>query len=281
MALISCNEVPSGQTHTLSADDSAYVRVFRIVTDDPADRQQTVREHLATDKGIIYGTVYVSGNDTDLTSRVKSISPAPVGEDGRVWDVTVTYGKLDSDSTSTSPLDEPWDIEWSFAQYEEPVEVSVNNYYVLNSAGDPFSEPITRERARPILTVSRNEAFFNTILSIYYVGSINLDAFQGAEPGTVRCLDIATKRQYDEDIGFYYSSRYSFEFRPEGWDKIVLDAGYRELSGGTKKPINIGGRPATDPCLLNGSGSYAGHGAQPFYKKFQVYPALPFGVFGI
>lgn len=281
MALVACNEIIKGRTHTLSKDESAYTRVFRVVTDTPDDGPQTVRGYLASSKGIVYGVTYAAGNDIDLTSRVKSITPSVASDDGRHWDVTVQYGIFDTDSTSTSPLDEPWQYEWSFSQYEEPVEVSVNGYYVVNSAGDPFSEPITREAARPILSVSRNEASFNSLLSIYYVGAINLDYFQGGAPGTVRCINIGASRQYQEDFGYYWNAKYEFEYRVEGWDKVILDAGYRHFYGGQKVPITIKGRPVNDPALLNGQGTYAGDGANPYYKRFQVYPALPFSAFGI
>lgn len=281
MTLVSCNEITKGRTHSLSKDDSTYTRVFRIITDDPDDGPQTVRGYLASEEGIVYGVTYAAGNDVDLSSRVKTITPSPASDDGRHWDVTVQYGIFDTDSTSSSPLDEAWQYDWSFSQYEEPVEVSVNGFYVLNSAGDPFSEPITRERARPILSVSRNELSFNSILSIYYVGAINLDSFQGGGPGTVRCINIGASRQYQDGFGYYWSAKYEFEFRSEGWDKIVLDAGYRELSGGKKKQIMVNGRPVNDPALLNGGGGAAPAGAEPSYKRFQVYPALPFSVFGI
>lgn len=265
----------SGKVNTTQ---STYTLVYQVQSDDIADGPVTVRNAV----GWNIGDTYALGAEVDLLARCIDKSATPKSADGLTWEVTVSFGPWGSDAADTSPLSVPWDYNWSQQIVEEEVVISVNGYYILNSAGDPHIDTVTRNAARPILSVVRNEVGFNYQLAIYYVNAINLDYFSGAPPGTVQCTGINVQGNlYQDNFGYYDRVSYSFMFRPEGWDKVILDSGYREVYGSTKRDITVNGKAINSPALLNGAGVAQPPFSTPYYKRYQVYQALPFSVFGI
>lgn len=205
-----------------------------------------------------------------------SVTASGESEDGCDFTVTAEYGRRE---TEENPLDEPADIQWGFAQFQKPVQYDINNQPILNSAGDPVTDQEIDD-SRLVLTVTRNEASFNPLLAFQYRDAVNATPFKGCPIGTVKVANIGAVEKHDKpDFGVYYTVTYTFHFDPKGFDRIILDQGYREKIDGKMKHILVQGQKITEPHLLDGTGKKLPVDGQPRFKTWRVYPRLPFGVF--
>lgn len=258
--------LPSTRSYSLNEkNEHSYTLTYQVISNDRHESPYTVAAAIGVDIGDALGY-----------ARCTQISSDCISEDGLQWKVTVTYGKMtDSDP---NPLNEPVDIQWSFEQFQKITDRDINGTAILNSAQDPFQEPVEIDDSRPVLTVTRNEASFNSALAYQYRDAVNSTYFYG-EAGTVKVSNISSTRQFDQQIGFYWKTTYAFHFNPMGWDKVILDQGFREKVAGKKKNILVQGVPIQESTLLNGAGAKLNVGGNPVFRTFRVYPRLPFTVF--
>jgi hypothetical protein len=277
MAIISCNEFKRTQGSYTSKNERTYQRTFLLVSDNPNDGPVTVETYFFNQTGITPGSVYQTSTEYDLASWCKNVSASRDSDDGLNWIVTVDYGPLDSQG-QTIPWLAPADIQWSFAQWEQPLEYDAFGRPIVNSAGDPFAEALTRDQSRPVLSVRQNEASFNAYLAMSYCDTVNANYFQGAAPGNVKCSNISAAKLFDQRYGYFWAVNYEFQFNAMSWDKWVLDQGYREYRDGKQVPVLINGAPISRPVLLNGSGVKVedGHPEQAYFFRYRVYPRVPF-----
>jgi len=266
MAIISYSQLPATRSFSVTEkNEHNYTLTWQVISDDPYESPSTVA-----------ASVGVSIGDSLGFAKCKQISSDCVSDDGLQWKVTASFGKVENQG---SPLNDPPEIQWGFEQFQRIIDRDINGTAILNSADDPFQQPIEIDDSRPSLTISRNEANFNASLAFQYRDAVNSTGFFGTGPGMVKVSNISSSRQFDQQIGFYWKTTYEFHFNPQGWDKIILDQGFREKIQGRKKNILVAGVPIQEPTLLNGFGTQLAVGAQPRFKTFRVYPRLPFSVF--
>lgn len=271
MAVISVRELKERQGSIDQAGKTSYSRVFRVETNDPDDGAKTARIAV----GISVGDLYATPNESDSNAYCTSVSANCVSDDGLSWEVTVEYGPLPD-----NPLTEPVQYAWSFQQFEKPTDFDVFGNAIVNSAGDPFAEAVTKDDSRPVLTITRNEpAPFAADLAYLYRDAINATPYLGAGPGQVKVSNISATSQHDDFWGEYVQVQYEFHFSAEGWDKRILDAGFREKIEGELKNILVQGVPASEPVLLDGNGRKLPSDKPPVVRKYQVYPKAPFSIF--
>ena len=180
-------------------------------------------------------------------------------------------------------MSEPPEIQWGFAQFQRNTDRAIDGTAIVNSAKDPFSDPVEIDDSRPVLSVTRNELTFNSSLAYIYRDAVNSDVFQGAAKGQVKVSNISSTRvkHPNTSIGFFWKTSYEFHFNPNGWDRYILDQGYRELKSGKKQNIMVQGVIVQEPALLDGAGLQLPPAGTPKFKKFKVYPELPFSIFNI
>lgn len=246
----------------------SYTLIWRVEIDDPTPltAAKTAKQVTGVNRGDILDGVPCLTIDATKNS-----------DDGRQFLVTAVFGVPDEED---DPLDEPAEIKWSLDADSKIVEYDIFGRAILNSAGDPFSDPVEIDDMRPVLSVSRNEPSFNYSLAYSYKDAVNADFFFGAPPGTVKVANIGSTRKFKENYGYYYTNEYTFHFNPQGWDVILLDQGFREKVSGKKKNIEVQGKEVTEAHLLNGQGAKLPEGGNPQYGRWRVYPRLPFsGVF--
>lgn len=179
-----------------------------------------------------------------------------------------------------NPLNKPYEVNWSFAQFEREIEQDINGKAIANSAGDPFLLRLTRDDSRPILQVSRNEPSFNAQLAYWYRDVVNTDSFFGADAGQVNVSNISASRQFNTNIGFYWKVSYEFAFNAEGWKKKVLSQGLMEKKNGKLQNVLVNGTPITEPVLLAQDGSKLQENGTPYILEYEVYNKAPFSAFG-
>jgi hypothetical protein len=252
-----------------------YRRHFRVLTNSYLDGPGTVLAGC----GFALLDPYAVDSESDPQSFILALSCQRVDGDGLEWDLAVEYGP--SEQPPEDPLDLPYEVSWSAAQYEEIVDRDTSNVAILNSAGDSFDPPIVRDQSRPVLLIVRNEATFSNATADLYRDKVNSDTFLGYAAGKVKVASITADRQYDQASDtFYWKVRYEFHIDRNGWQKKVHDAGFRARSGSTRTLIIIGGNPATSPVPLDGSGAALSATGTPVFLDFNVYETTAFSAFG-
>lgn len=194
--------------------------------------------------------------------RIKQLTESPF-----FWRVTITYSsepinKEDKDTEENEdPLDRPPRISIDREQFEIPVFEDREGEAILNSAGDPYIDPIVWPASRKRYNVVYNAAAIPTWH----------DDLEGkTNDGNVTITKGATAKTYDEDQLLYMPGPisdlkeengvaymeigFSLLVKRETWTVRMLDNGYQYLDSGTKKVIVIEGDRPTDPQLLDGSG---------------------------
>jgi len=257
-----------------------YTRTFLVVTDDPDIGAGVVREAV----GIARGQTYETSTEYDNFAFCKSISASCKDDDGKGWTVTVSYGPPEAgqENPTENPLAAPASVAWSFAQFERPVDKTVDGEAIVNSAGDPFANEIMRDDSRPVFSYSRNEASFNASLAYSYRDTVNSDSFMGAGPGQVKVSNISGARQYDANYGYYWQVTYEFQFSADGFEKKIVSAGLREKNDdGKLENILVQGKEINDPALLDKKGKKVPPGGPPHIHEFKVYNETSFSAFNI
>lgn len=283
MAVISCNEIYDGRGARFEVQFDSNGRgkwirsaqkTYQVITDSAFTDEFTV---LSATGLPLAG----SRHPSQLGVYAMGFEAQPDGsEDGMGWVITVSYGIFDPDKTQENPLDERPRLSWDRAQFERVVEKDTGGNAILNSAGDPFDPPVTLDDSRPVLTITRNEASFDTTLAESYKDCVNTDVFFGWPAGQVKVGAITAEEQWSDYLNdTYVVVKYEFHFNPNGWQKSILDQGYRAKSGATRKLILIDGQPATSPVPLDGSGAQLSATGTPVFLAFTVYPTAAFADF--
>jgi hypothetical protein len=282
---IAVTELPGRSGAASAKGERTYQRTFKVVTDD---RKVGAKAVLAA-VPVAFRDAYTNGlaaaapgYETDTGAFCQAKNAQCTSPDGRTWTVTVDYAPFDPNSQQDeNPLDEPPQMDWDAADFEEVVEQDVDGNPVINSAGDPFDPPLTRDNSYPILVITRNEATFSPGLAYSYRNKVNAATFFGSGPRTVRCRPIVGKKQYHAAFGTYYQVTYRFEFNPDGFDKNVLNQGLRRKAGTDRKAITTKeGQPISSPVPLDADGVPLDPTADPIYLTFKVNEEADFAAFG-
>jgi hypothetical protein len=250
-----------------------------VVTDDPYTGAKSVVNSLPVAIGQKYSLADGLGAtvESDPGAFVQGIEVRATEEDGCQWECSATYGAYDATQLPSNPVDWPLRISHSFAKFESVADEDTDGNAILNSAGDYFDPPVTRDDSRPILRIQRNEKEFDPDTAFKYKDAVNKDPFFGADPGTVKCADIQAELSFNNDVGWFYACTYEFEYNPDGWEKQILDMGLKYLDAtDTLVPVMEKGIPATSPVLLDGGGGILASGDDPVFLKFKVYPEVDF-----
>jgi hypothetical protein len=254
-----------------------YKRTFQIITDNKDIGAKAIRQALPVEIGQTYASR--SGTDFDTGSFCNSITVDCRDEDGKGWTATADYGPYDATTAPQSPIERPIKVSWGFISREKVLDVDADAKLVRNSAGDPFDPPAVVDEFYPVLTIQRCEMTNDPALNFLYRSAVNSDPFLGADPGTVRCFPIEAEQSKDQDIGWFWTKNYRFEYDPEGWNKPTADLGLRKNVSGVISNILSKGKEVTEPVLLNGTGGENPIGADPIFLPFKRYKILPFDVF--
>lgn len=284
-----------------------YRRRFKVETISPWVGAAAVRNAIGITIGSVYDTSVPAGLlsgpyvESDPFAFCTRVAPRCVSEDGRQWVVEVDYGWQDPYFWPLNPLLKPIEVSWDFAQFEEPATFTEESTpkQIANTAGEPFDPPPMRDDSRPLLTVVRNERYFNFSVANQYRDAVNSDVFVVTvspfeqyifDPNTVKVSNIGSRRILDPNVpaetpdgqapGYYWQSAYQYHIQDEGWDKLIDNVGLRELVGGKLQAILLANDvTASSPVPLDSAGKSVQDGTPPYSLNFKVYKSLPFSVF--
>jgi len=214
-----------------------------------------------------------------------------------VYKVSCSYSSISVQTgQSENPLSQKPETRWTFNTADEPVDRTINDAAITNSAGQSFDPPITKPVHDLVLQYSRNEQSFSPMKALKYKGKVNSATFLNAPPGTVMCTVFDGDKVYDEKYGEYYRVTYEFQFRLDevegkryGWKRRILDKGlYKKLDenneDGTPKLEIIKDADSGGMIVevnLDGEGGVLKDGLKSVFLEFDLFEKVSFSPLNI
>lgn len=264
-----------------------YVRKFRVRTTGPLVPAADVLAAVDPVTGERIPAQW-SQYPWDTDALAKSLT-ADETETPECWEVQVSYTTAcaDPEEWAADPLLDRPDISFDVEEYELALQQAVlapgqtgPPPPILNSAGDPFDPPPTRPASRTKITVGRNEDHYDGAQMQAWANVTNSDVWWGYAVGSVLSKPVRAQRAYRNGRRYW---RVSYTFLvsdvPWLWQLSILDRGYRKKPAvnGQLQPITLpGGRPLSEPALLDGNGNPLAVGSPAAFLKFPVYPSAAF-----
>ncbi len=306
MAIISIEERPSRSSSFGQGYSRKRKRIFRVITDDEEDNEDTVGFAV----GVSIGDPFIRFGSglTDPLCLCVDISADPLEDFPLTWVVTCSY-----ETSASAPFNQPTQNQqpgeggdaddptqwaplksWSYGTMQLPMrkafDLDGNNTLtlaVVNSAGYPFKPPPPRNVKYSILTHARYEATFDADLHRQYADAVNAIEWNGFAAECVYLADWQVEEVY---IGtsLYYKHTRVFHFCPLGlddWQLRLLDQGTRDANGlEITDPRH--GAPVTTDWPLDGNGFALSAadvlaGNNYIWILLPDHPTMPFDVFDI
>jgi hypothetical protein len=171
-------------------------------------------------------------------------------------------------------------VSWGMAQFQRIAEKDINGNDVVNSAGIPFNPSVQLDDSRPVLQIVRNELTYDETLAGSFRDKVNDADFWGYGEKQVKVANISGSREWNQDIGYYWTVSYEFHIKAETWKFKILDAGTMQIkTGGDTKVspcLTKDGKPVPEPVPLDGSGVQLAVGGTPTYLVFDLYDTADF-----
>jgi hypothetical protein len=232
-----------------------YQLRYLVTVDSRADGPLTVRSAVPWRKG----DVYAVGNELDLRAKVKSIKETPVSSAHFAdWFVDVTFSRTDTEKDTSNPLNDLPEAEMNWSPKSKLTWIDGNNKPVCNTAGEPFGDGLEVEDNLPTISYSINQAFYSESVAMAVRNAVNLTAWKGYAPLTIRLASIQARRMFHNVIGVYFQVHYTFAFDKDEIAQRSVSMGHFELvKDGAQlksKRINVGGGPVGFPWPLDAEG---------------------------
>lgn len=236
-----------------------YKRRLVAWTNDVNDGPETI---LLTPGCPNIGDSYAIGNDADAEAVCIDVQVNPT-ESPWVWEIEASYDSSRLvDEALENPLNLPPEITWSSNPWERPLQRDYFGVPFANSAGERIDPPQTVEDNRPVLTVSRNEPFFDPGIAQAYTDAVNSDLFWRAGPYQAKVREISGRMQVDIGIS-YWKVNYVIDFKLPDFAYYILDMGFRDATGVLfRDPFTQAA--LANATILNGRG----------FAQYQTFAAL-------
>lgn len=292
----------------------SYTSTYEVITNDKTDGPALV---LTADGLPRFGSSYSWYNTFDNFAYCVggSASIREIKASALVWTVEIRHetpkssksGGKNTRQPSTanpnptsergSPVNEPWEISGSFAQFQRPTTKDMNGDPLQNTVEEPFVPAIEIDDSRKTLVLRKNTSTISLANWVDYSDKVNSVAMWGLLPRQIKLNQWNwSVRFYGPGIG-YVENQWEFHISYErddagtvvGWTHVILNEGFRKLvNAGESDPekryarITMKDQPSSKPTLLdvNSQPITAGVGT-PYYNKFQIYEERDFRNIGI
>jgi len=138
-------------------------------------------------------------------------------------------GPFGGEEATDDPLQAPVRYRWRPITQGEPTDIDIDGNPIINSAGDPFANPVQGFLNSYILEATRNEAGFNQQQAVMFQNAINSTAIQFGgstiEAGEAKCTGIYPANDFTL-VDEYVPVTYQFEIR----ERLTLGDGRRITS---------------------------------------------------
>lgn len=228
-----------------------YTLEVLIQTTDKWDGPQTVMN--ASGLPAI-GAPWSFGNDNDpwaLCWPEISVTPVLQGEPNFLWIATLTFTTRPlnrcQDSSIENPLNEPQKISGSFTRFMKKAKKDRHGKLILSSSHE-IIKGIEQDANRPSVTIEQNVASLGLPTIAQMVNTLNDSTLWGLDARKIMLADVSWDRKLYGTCSYYYTRRFTFEIRYEGFDLTdVEDVGHKRLRGQFDKEGKWIVDPTADP----------------------------------
>jgi len=222
----------------------------------------------------------------DILAKVVGITPEQDKTNPKTWTVEVKYQVLDTDQSTDPGNKNPdnkldprnWnlDISGSSERYTEPMYFDHRGCSLINSAGQPYSPPVSVEREIWRHVFSFWNAKLNLNWCYTYGNTLNKKAIwtnlqipdinvKGVPPTWAKCMPIDYKNQWIDGT-CWWQFTVTILVKRGGWLLRPLDRGFEEL-------ISTTGDSVTPPDMTLGT--------KPIYNQHGLRPSQPVNLNGL
>lgn len=234
MAVISFSWIGEGRSgggDTIEGQQTR-TRVARVWTDNPFDGEDVVLLACGAN-----GAALGDSHPDNVLLICERRTADNLGATKVIWIVTCAYKNF-----IDNPLDEPAKIKVSGQLFQAPIMFDVDGNLITNAAGFPLVDPAPEaDFPRRLVTVKKNIADPSVADPIFALqNSLNqqeLTIWPTFGTGMVIGVKKAKLREPEiegpeERNGVkYFVLNLSIDWRSEGWDDPLLNAGYRDRNG--------------------------------------------------
>lgn len=204
----------------------------------------------------------------DSLHQVQEVVISRTDDTPTKWDIVVNIESPETqqqENESVHPLSRPPVVSWDFELYQEVAEKDIDTgKFIVNLLGRPV-DGIMRDRARPVLRITRNEAYYSAGVALQYGNKMNSGYFAGAAAKQALCrppkADYKVESWTNPATGLpekvtYWEVSYEFHFNTDTWDPIILQADIyeKDSSGNIVRIQDASGSDITDPICLDSTG---------------------------
>jgi len=276
-----------------------YKITWRVVTNDPLDGPLVA---MAAPGLASIGSPWSVGNDYDpwvFCTPELIVRPVVDNEPNQTWDVEQTFsnrpGKRCQDNQIDDPLAEPPNISGSFLRYTLPAERDRNGKAILSSSHELITG-LERDASRPTVIIEQNVLSIGLEVFTQMIDTLNDAPLWGLAARRIKMGLPTWSRKLYGTCSFYYTRKFEFEIRFEGWDEAgVVDKGFKVFDDNvTDNPTNRANpenyvlyKDSKDentpkPILLDGDGSALTDPLNPiFLDPIEIYSESNFLAIGI
>lgn len=257
MAVVSFKWIGEGRTGGGDTIDGEILRtrIARVRTNNPSDGEDVVLAACSANGAALgdahpdNGAAYCQRRNADNSGATKIY-----------WTVLCHY----SNKLLDNPLNEPAKIKVSGQLFTAPILFDASGNLITNSAGYPLVDPAPEaDFPRRLVTVRKNIATPDLAAPIFALqNTLNqqpvtiwptygLGLVIGSTTGKLREVDVEGPEERNGIT--YFVLALSIDWRAEGWDDPLLDAGYQDIYGNKLLELGTKTEPS-HPLPLDGAG---------------------------
>ena len=295
MTVLRVEEMPRRQATVNAQWQRTYTRVWRVTCNDHTDGPVIARAGTDPFTGATIPNIghayFVKTGESDNGSFVTEIQvdteDAGANPDCARYLFTVTYGPYNP--LPQDPIAWPLQISWGAQTHEKVITKDITGAPIVNSAGDPFKDPITVDDSRQEMRVSWNVLAYDPDVAAGLRDTLNAAEFAGQAAKCWKCQSLDGELRQNQDAGggtgtgWYTAVTGVFHLNKDGWNRKLLDQGFSYIDTAGKRATINGddGQPTHESTLLNGSGGVLAAGGTPTWLDFSVYKTADWSVLGL
>ena len=263
-----------------------------IASSTPFNGPQTV---LSTPGLPVVGSTWAYGNDLDAWAFClpdAMVRPVIDKERNLYWTVSQKFSTRPQNRCQTetieNPIAEPPKISGGFVKYTEEKRVDRHGNKLAYSNHQLMEGAITEfDNNRPTVVIEINFPAVDLSLISGAVDTLNDSLLWGMDPRHVKLSNASWARRLYGVCNYYYSVRYEFDIRGDGFDRTELDRGTRVLApgGNVSDPRDFiqykDCRGTNQKILLDGTGNALADGATPHEIVIEGYDETNLLLLGI
>jgi len=262
MSVISATRKFEGQRGGLKWEPSSGISTdcsekWLVLSDDKNDSWTEILDSVEVPQ---IGAQYIV-DGAPLKVFVYGIDFEQSSENVLLWDLDIQFetpkpgSQGESGAPEKNPLARPVGVHWRLDKKEYPSFYDLDGNPFVNSAGDPYDEPLMVPFYSQTKIVTKNFAGYSNRKIFEYNNTTNSKTYAGADPYELLLTILPSEKKTENDVDFY-TLTYELSHNPMKWHPYkVPDIGLRYYNaGGYPVMAEDGGFYHDKPVRLDGTG---------------------------